>query len=79
MTLNLPVPTPSEVEEFRRLYKEHVGADLSDRDAWFVSTNMLQLFYLSLYGAERAPRDAGASPTPPEHRPPSPPTPSSGT
>lgn len=65
--MNLPFPTPGEVEEFAAWYKREFGVVLNERDSWETATQTLQLFYLGTYGLHtRAPRH----PAPDEkHRP----------
>jgi len=48
--MNLPTPTPQEVEEFRALYKAEFGVMLSEQEAWDIATRALQLFYICTYG-----------------------------
>lgn len=47
--MNLPTPTPDEVEEFREIYKRDFGIDLSDVDALEAATRTLRLFCLATY------------------------------
>lgn len=48
--MNLPTPTPSQVEEFAQIYKEEFGIELTPQEAWETATTTLQLFYLGTYG-----------------------------
>jgi len=48
--MNLPVPTTTEVAEFRELYRTEYGIELTDEQAWEAATRTLQLFYLATYG-----------------------------
>ena len=48
--MNLPIPTPSQVEEFTQIYKEEFGVELTPQEAWETATITLQLFYLGTYG-----------------------------
>ncbi|MBV9471140.1 MAG: hypothetical protein JOZ57_18025 [Abitibacteriaceae bacterium] len=48
--MNLPFPTQEAVEEFKQLYLQEFGKELSDEEAWEGATLFLQLFYLGTYG-----------------------------
>ena len=48
--MNLPTPTPEQVNEFATIYKEEFGVTLSHSEAWETATITLQLFYLGTYG-----------------------------
>lgn len=50
--MNLPFPTPEEVESFKTLYKKKHGIDLTDEEAREAATITLQLFYLGTYGSK---------------------------
>ena len=45
----LPVPNKEEVDEFKRLYLERFGVELTGEQALEVATRTLQLFYLKNY------------------------------
>ncbi len=56
--MNLPVPTPQEVQEFATLYKRKFGVVLGEKEAWEAATTTLQLFYLGTYGLKTKAPDA---------------------
>lgn len=45
----LPIPNGRSVEEFRVLYFEKVGIQLTDEEALDAATHALQIFYLKHY------------------------------
>ena len=50
MTVALPVPTPEEVADFRRIYARSFGVELTEAEAWEAATRTLRLFCLAAYG-----------------------------
>jgi hypothetical protein len=50
--MTLPVPTPPEVEAFKKIYFEEFGVELSNGEVYEAATIVLQLFYLVTYGVE---------------------------
>ena len=53
--MNLPVPTPEQIEEFKPIYLEVYGREPTDEEASVAATYWLQLFCLGTYGAEYHP------------------------
>jgi hypothetical protein len=47
--MNLPTPTPQEVEEFKELYLRKYKKQLTDEEAWDAATRVLRLFYMCAY------------------------------
>lgn len=64
--MNLPTPTPREVEDFTALYAREFGVVLSENEAWEAATRTLQLFYLGTYGLKTKPAQDTPSPTIPD-------------
>lgn len=48
--MNLPVPTPDEVESFAETYESEFGVRLNPEEAWEAATITLQLYCLGTYG-----------------------------
>lgn len=48
--MNLPVPTPAEVDEFAAFYQAEFNVVLTPEEAWEAATLTLQLFCLGTYG-----------------------------
>lgn len=48
--MNLPIPTPNEVESFAAFYAEEFNVVLTPEEAWEAATLTLQLFCLGTYG-----------------------------
>ena len=63
--MTLPSPTDAEVAEFKAIYDQKYGTDLTPEEAREAATILLQLFYLGTYGILRAgPGPEGDAPQP---------------
>ena len=45
--MSLPVPNAQEVQEFRRLYRETRGEEVSDAEALDLATRFLHFYYFA--------------------------------
>lgn len=47
MKINLPVPQPHHVEEFKRIIRESQGIELTDQEAYEQCANMVKYLFLT--------------------------------
>lgn len=60
--MNLPVPTPDELESFAGMYESEFGVRLTPEEAREAATITLQLFCLGTYGMKSEVPDPRDSP-----------------
>ena len=58
MVVALPLPTPKEVQDFKKIYREKYGIEMTDKEAWDAATRTLRLFCLVTYGWPTNGKDA---------------------
>jgi hypothetical protein len=58
--MSLPTPTREQVREFKQIYLDEFGRELTDEEAWEAATVTLQLFYAGTYRPALNSRRKGA-------------------